>query len=143
MVLSLLIISCNRQSVIICSPDESQCITVITRAFSDTRYVINGSHSTIPDSAFVKVRLSNHYRPGDTINICWKNDEYEWEAIINRSTIIENKLDSEKHLFSNKLDLNDIGVPTEKRFREPNCVSVSLYNDAEVYPKGHAILIEH
>ncbi|MCH8569574.1 MAG: hypothetical protein LAT67_14975 [Balneolales bacterium] len=132
---------CNRQNVVICNPEfTDQCITVIDRAFSDIRYVIDGNHSKIPDSGYVKIRLSNHYRPGDTINICWEIDGYDWLATVNRSSLIESKLDEHRFKFTTMLDSDALGLPTEARFRQPGCTSVALYNIIHAYPEGTAVV---
>jgi len=137
----LSLISCNRQHVVICNPDRiDQCITVQTRAFSDVRYVIDGKHKSIPNSNFVKVNLSQHYRPGDTINICWDSDDYEWIATIDKSVIVENNLDQKRFQFSTSLPKNSLGVPTEEMFRQPGCTSIGLHNGVDVFPEGSAII---
>jgi hypothetical protein len=140
---NLLFMSCNRQEIYICSPDESQCITVLTRAFSDVRYVIDGKHISIPETNYVKLKLSNHYSPGDAINICWENDKYEWEAIIDKSTIVISKLDPDKFLFKNELDVDNRDVPTENRFRQDGCATVSLYSKINIVPEGNAIVYKN
>jgi hypothetical protein len=140
LLLLLLITGCNRQHIYICSPDESQCITIIDRAFSDVRYVIDGRHTSIPDSNYVKTKISKHYPPSDGIYICWKNDAYEWEAIIERATVIENRLDQSRFIFRDNLDTDEYGIPTDKRFKQEGCVNVGLYDGLRIVPDGNAIV---
>ena len=135
-------IGCNRQEVIICSPDDTNCITVMTRAFSDIRYVIDGRHTNIPDTNYVKIKISDHYRPGDTIYVCWNNQDYEWEAIVDKSIIIDNKLNENRFLFSNTIDKDPNGVPTVQRYRKPGCASIGLYNEVNLYVEGTAIIYQ-
>lgn len=130
---------CTRQHIYICTPDESQCITIIDRAFSNVRYIIDGKQTSVPDTNYVKIRISNEYPPGDAINICWKHNEYQWEAIVDKSTIIIDKLNPRFFLFGTELDTNSNGIPTESSFRKEGCATLSLYDEINVVPEGNVV----
>jgi len=141
--LLLFFIGCNRQHVYICSPDESNCITIITRAFSinEVRYLIDGKHTRIPDSNYVKMRISRHYPPGDALYVCWVNNQVEWEAVIRKATIVRNTLDSSRFIFKTELETDERGIPTDEKYKQKGCAIIGLYNDIRVAPDGDAIII--
>ena len=140
--LLLFIIGCNRQHLYICSPDESQCITVITRAFSDVRYVIDGKHTSIPDSNYVKMRISRDYPPIDGLYVCWDDSQFEWEVVIRKATIIKNTLDSNRFIFKTELEKDDRGIPNAQRYKQDGCADIILYDeDVRVIKGGDAIII--
>lgn len=137
----MMLFSCSdRERLFIYSPDKSKCLTVIT--IGDIRYVIDGRHKSIPDSNFVKIDIRSVYREGDALNVCWNTEGYEWEVVINKSIIIDNKLNSTRFKFSVELDKDERGIPTEKRFREKGCATI-LLNRRTLSPDNKGAIIEY
>jgi len=123
-----LINSCNPLNINtdfrIYSADKKQCVTIFTKG--KTRYIINGKHSSIPKTNFVKIDISQIDSNKDEIGICWKNKNYEWEIVNHSSKIIENKLDTLKFKFNTNLENNKEGIPNSKKYHKPNCGAVGL-----------------
>jgi len=141
------ITGCKRHHIHICDPDEEQCITVIDPAYRDIRYVIDGKHLSVPDSNYIKLKISTGEYPLDGIYICWENESYEWEVIVVKTIeISENKLNQNRFLFYRELDRDERGVPTAERFMKPGCVTIGLYDryydGYRIVPKGHAIVFD-
>jgi len=107
------------------SLDKTQCITIITE---DTiRYVIDGDYRTLPDTNYIKLDISGITKLGDGVYMCWKNDLYEWEVVIDKSKIIESRLDTNNFSFKTQLPVDDRNIPTEKKFRGENCAIYNYY----------------
>jgi hypothetical protein len=140
-ILFLFLTGCNRQHIFICSPDESTCITVIDKAFSSTRFVIDGRHYSIPDTNYVKIKNNNEYIY-DSISICWDDTDFEWKAIVQFSEITHNKLNSDRFLFITQFETDDRGVPVFDRFRQEGCSDISLDHHHDIIPEGSAIVIK-
>ncbi len=136
--LSVLIIGCERKQLIhFYSIDRSQCITVID--VGDYRYVIDGKHKRIPEYNFIKLEMRNIDRVLDGVHICWENKEYTWEVVIDKSIVVESKLDTSKFTFNTSLPLDDRGIPTERKFRSENC-AVFSYELMRLSPDQGAIV---
>ena len=126
LLLSVALISCNKKEVLhFYSLDETQCITVITE--DTVRYVIDGNYKTLPDTNFVKLDISKITELGDGVHMCWKNGQYEWDVVIDKSKIIENKLDTSRFNFNTKLPVDERNIPTEKKFRGEKCAIYNYY----------------
>jgi len=141
----LIIVGCKRyiHNIHICDPKEEQCITVIDPAYTDIRYVIDGKHISVPDSNYIKVQIYTGEYPLDGIYICWENESYEWEVIVDKTKeILENKLDQDRFLFRTELDRDERGIPTAERFIQIGCVDVGFRERYRIVPKGHAIVID-
>lgn len=124
MVLSLS--GCNTTKVLyIYSPDKTQCITVFNN--DSLRYIVNGKHKKIPDSEYIKLDMQNIDQLGDQLYICWK-EKYLWDVTINKSEVLEQKLDTSKFHFNTRLPLDEHGIPTEKRFRGEHCAIFDFYS---------------
>lgn len=54
---------------------------------------------SVPDSNFVKISTEEITPLGDAIYICWNKNNLFWEGVIDKSNIIENKLDTGKYRF--------------------------------------------
>ena len=122
LILSLLVLSCNRNKVIHIFPlNKSQCITVINKG--DFRYVINGKYQQVPKTDFIKLNVSKIGRLADALFICWQNKDYKWELINPDAKIVEVKLDTSKYKVGINLPLDSLGIPTVNKFKN---VSLSL-----------------
>ena len=139
---TIMVAGCKRHHIYICDPDEEQCITVIDPAYSDIRYVINGKHLSVPDTNFVKLKISTGEFPLDGIYICWKNETYRWEVVVTiTKKVLENKLDKDRYLFSSKLDEDERGIPTAEKFTQKGCANIGFEDGYRIVPKNHAIVI--
>lgn len=140
LIFASLLSSCSNKEVIhFYSMDKENCITVLTE---DTiRYVIAGRTSEIPDTNYIKLDIGRIDELGDGVWICWLENN-KWDIVIHNSRIIENKLDGSKYFFNTQLPKNEIGAPTEKKFRRENC-AVFSYSLMRLTPdKGAIVEIE-
>ena len=99
-------------------------MTIITNG--KTRYIINGKHSSIPKTDFVKTDISQIDPLKDEIGVCWKNETYEWEIVNHSSKIIENKLDTLKFKFNTSWENDEKGIPNSKKYHKANCGTIGL-----------------
>ena len=76
---------------------------------------MNGNHSSIPKSNYIKLDISKITRLGDEIGICWNNGEYEWKIVNDKAKIIETKLDTLKYKFSKNWDKDKFGIPNSNK----------------------------
>lgn len=131
------IISCSKSSKIrFYSSDKNNCVTVITK---DTlRFVIAGDTESIPDTNFVKLDISKITDLGDGVWICWLENQ-GWDIVVDKSIILENKLDTTKYFFDNKLPVDEKGIPTEIKFRQKDC-AVFDYSLMKLSPDKGAIV---
>lgn len=118
--------SCQQKQVIhLFSKDKAQCITVIdTGGF---RYIVDGEQNRVPVKNFVKLDVGNVDPLGDAIHVCWENDKYEWDVAVDKSKIIESRLDSVRFRVNTSLPQDDRGIPTEIKFRANGCMVFSYY----------------
>lgn len=105
------------------SPDNDQCLTVITKG--NIQYLIDGEHSKVPEKNFIKLDISEIDLAGG-LYICWEDSVYQWQAIINEARIVKLNLDSTRFSFKTELPKDQKGIPTAEKFSEPNCGKVSL-----------------
>lgn len=122
----LLLASCKNYKIVsILSPDETQCITVIL--VENKVYIIPGDVEKVPRNNFIKLDWSKRDLAED-LNVCWEmnGSNYKWDVVLEYAQIEENKLDTSIYRFSTNLPNNSYGVPTEIKFRSPNCSTVSL-----------------
>tara|TARA_R110002096_G_scaffold400465_1_gene597081 strand:- start:1205 stop:1609 length:405 start_codon:yes stop_codon:yes gene_type:complete len=118
--------SCEQSEVVhFTSLDKTQQLTVIDRG--DFRYLIDGHHSSVPKSNFIKLSVEKIDPVSDCIHICWKNERYDWEVVIDKSVEVESKLDTGRFKFNTSLPVDDRGIPTEKKFRQEKCAIFSYY----------------
>ncbi|WP_096431566.1 hypothetical protein [Labilibaculum antarcticum] len=117
--------SCSRGSKIkFYSLDKDNCVTVLTK---DTlRYVIAGDYDKVPDTNFVKLDISKITELGDGVWICWLENQ-GWDIVVDKSIIIENKLDTVKYRFDTNLPVDEREIPTEIKFRQENCAIFDYY----------------
>ncbi|WP_421824637.1 hypothetical protein [Flagellimonas oceanensis] len=124
-ILIFVLTSCTNNHVIkFYTLDKENCVTVITK--NDLRYVIAGDSKNIPHTNFVKLDISKIPELGDGIWISWLDND-GWEIVVDKSIIVENKLDSRKYIFKTKLPTDDRGIPTEIKFRKDNGAIFSYY----------------
>ena len=117
--------SCTKKSVIkFYTPDKENCVTVITK--NDIRFVIAGDTEDIPDTNFVKLDISKIPELEDGVWISWL-DNNGWDIVVDKSIIIENKLDTNQYIFNSKLPTDNRGIPTEIKFRKDNCAIFNYY----------------
>lgn len=120
-IISVIVFSgCNRERFFICSKDEDQCITVINYKGEKVRYIIPGKHYTAPNRDYIKMDISKIDPIGDGVWGCWNENE-GWELVVEKAVIIENKLDTSKFKFYDKLPRDDWGVPRETKYKNKNC----------------------
>ncbi len=124
---SLVLLSCGRnRTLYFYSLDKSQCITVFDR---DTlRYVIDGKHNSVPETNYILLRTDKIPELGNSFHVCWDNGQYEWEVVVHKAIIVENRLDTTRFNFNAWLPEDDRGIPTEKKFRTENCAVFDFYN---------------
>ena len=117
--------SCSRSSKVkFYSLDNDNCVTVISK---DTlRYVIAGDYDKVPDTNFVKLDITKVTELGDGVWIRWLENQ-GWDIVVDKSIIIENKLDTTRYLFDNQLPVDERGIPTEIKFRQENCAIFDYY----------------
>lgn len=126
LVLSIIIVGCvKRQFIYFYSPNKKQCITIIDE--DKYRYVINGRHNKLPNKNYLKLSLRNIDPIGDSFHICWDNGRYEWDAVVQKSVIIESTLDTSRFNFNTELPTDVRGIPNEIKFRNDNCSIYSFY----------------
>ena len=49
------------------------------------------------------------------------------DIVVDKSIILENKLDTTKYFFDNKLPVDEKGIPTEIKFRQKDCAVFDYY----------------
>lgn len=129
----------NRNCIYVYSPNKKQCITIIT--MSDCRYIINGKHSSVPDTNYVKVNLSKADKIGDGIAGCWENNQYKWLVINYQTTILENNLDTLKYKFKTNYPVDKKGVPGMEKFIDKGCYNFD-FEVFSVVPENGAIIVQ-
>ncbi len=128
LVLILSMIGCSKKRIIHFYPDDkSQCITVIDD--SNIRYVIDGKHNSVPKSNFIKLDMQDVDLLSNSVHICWKNDEnlFNWYVVVDKSKIIQNKLNNKDFHLETSLPDDKDGIPTEVKFRQGKCMIFSYY----------------
>jgi hypothetical protein len=129
-IVTLFFFSCSGDSTYhFYSPNKGQCFTIKTN--NDTRYIIEGYHSSVPKSNYVKLDISKVDRvAGDQIVGCWNRDRLEWTIAMDKITVLENTLDSSRFKFLNHFPVDSQGIPTLKDYIGEDCFSISLeYRD--------------
>jgi len=117
---------CNKTKVLyFYSPDKTQCLTVFN--VDSFRYIVNGKTRKLSESEYVKLDMQNVDQLGDQLYICWKG-KYLWDVTINKSEVLEQKLDTTKFHFNTRLPIDEHGIPTEKKFRGENCAIFDFYS---------------
>ena len=114
----------NRTNLRLYSMDKTQCVSIIT--MGNTRYIINGKHSTVPKTDYIKLDVSRITSLGDEIAICWDNGKYNWEMVNDKAEIIEIKLDTLKYKFNTRWEKGKSGTPNSKKYHKPNCGTLGL-----------------
>ena len=130
--------SCTKHHDYIYSPDKKQCITIISD--NNIRYIINGKHSSVPDTNYVKFDISKRLSFADNIVGCWKNKKYYWQIINDESTIIENRLDTVKYKFIEKLPKDSEGIPSSTVFRDEKGFFYLGFDYGKIYDVYGAIV---
>lgn len=119
-------LSCSKREILHFYPiDKTQCITIITEGSS--RFVIDGEYKVLPDTNYIKLDISEITELVDGVHMCWRKEQYEWEVVIDKSIIVQSRLDTNRFNFSTELPLNDRSIPTEKKFRGENCAIYNYY----------------
>ncbi|UZR97146.1 hypothetical protein [Chondrinema litorale] len=122
------------------SPDTTKCL--IVRTEGDTRYIYNGDEiKYILDTNYVKLDISKIAKLGQCIYVCWDDEGYDWQAIVDGAEIIESKLDTNKFKVKTQLPLNERGTPTEIKFRGENCAIYSYYSNS-LSPDNNGAIIK-
>ena len=140
LLMCLIFISCKGDYTYIYSPDKSSCVTIVNKG--NIRYIIAGKENSIPNKNYVKLDISEIDKLGDGISGCWNSNGYKWDIINNKSIILENQLDTTKFKFSNKLPLNNRGIPTEIKFKGDNCFVFDFLRKELLPDKGAIIEFE-
>lgn len=135
LLLLITLISCNEHQNFIYSPDKKQCITVITNV--DTRYIIDGKHTSIPTKDYIKYSLDSiDVEVGDEIVGHWKNNNYEWKIATNNAIILENKLDPKKFKFNKNFPTDNKGIPTIIEYTDKNSFDIGFDHGKIINYKG-------
>lgn len=114
----------NKKYIYIYSPDKSNCVTIIND--KNIRYISDGKNNKVPDTNYIKLDIKNIDQLGDALHICWSKD-HVWDIVIHKSKVLESKLDTTRFRFSTTLPINEIGAPTEKKFRKEGCAIFDFY----------------
>lgn len=129
---------CDRKErIYIYTLDKMQCITVFNR--DDIRYIVDGKHERIPDTNYIKLDVSKVPALGNGIWICWENQKYKWDIVVDKSIILESKVDTSKYRFNTRLPVDERGIPTEIKFRADNCAIFDFYS-MKLSPNKGAII---
>ncbi|WP_289062617.1 hypothetical protein [uncultured Zobellia sp.] len=116
----------NRTNFKLFSSDKNRCVSIIT--MGDTRYIINGNHSTVPKSDYIKLDISSISSLGDEIGVCWNNGKYQWEIVNDKAKIIDIQLDTLIYRFHTNWEEDEHGIPNSKKYHKPNCGTIGLLN---------------
>lgn len=116
------VLSYERQYFISNSINDS-VITVFKHG--DTGVIITGRHTDIPDTNFVKIKHRIGINLNETLYVCWDTDGYTWKMVIDRTEIIDNRLDTLSFQFYNEYDKNERGIPHVLDFVGDNCAAMS------------------
>lgn len=131
------IISCKKSTYYVYSPDKKQCITI--KDFYNERYIVIGKVNNIPDTNYVKLKTDPEIKMNDELAGCWSQTNSKLKLIINDALILENKMDTSKYIFLNKLPLNKNNIPTLNGFSENGCFHFG-FTSFSVVPKNGAII---
>lgn len=135
LVIIIVLMGCNDKDILyIHSKDTSNTITVITD--DDIRYIIDGRHSRIPDSNYIKLNVERIDPISDAIQVCWNDEGYLWRVINSKAQILESKLDTTKYYFNNELPKDERGVPTQKSYVKDNCAVFDFLRRELLFDKG-------
>ncbi len=124
LILTFIVISCEKSNYYIYSPDRLQCITV--KDFENIRYIIPGKRNSIPKTGYVKLDMSEVDPLGDGLYGCWNSNNFEWEIATDGGIVLENNLDRNKYKFSAELPKDDDGVPTAIKYSSENCFTFDI-----------------
>jgi hypothetical protein len=139
LILTITIVSCAKKSIVrLYSLDNTNCVTIIT--IDTIRYVIAGDNKTLPNSNYIKIDISDITELNNCIWICWLNNK-GWEMVIDKSKIIENRLDTNKYIFNSKLLMDKNNIPIEIKFRKENCAIFDYYSMKLSPDKGATVKI--
>lgn len=117
------------------SPDEKQCITFID-AYNSI-YIYSGYITSVPTNDYVRIKKDKESDFGQEFVGCWRDSSYEWKIMTHESFILENKLDTTRFAFINKLPINPrLGIP---RYDIEGCFNFGTYYYS-VAPEGSAIV---
>lgn len=129
---------CSKKGIVhVTSPDRDQDITIITKG--EVQYLVNGKSSTVPDSDYIKLDISEKdIEVDNALNICWEeaSNGYAWDAVIDNARILELKMDTTKFRFNTKLPTKNNGIPTEMKFRKDYCATISLILERSTPPSN-------
>ncbi|OAN60631.1 hypothetical protein A8B79_08895 [Balneola sp. EhC07] len=127
--LVFLVINCNNDRVFINSFNEDQTITILTQ---DTiRYVINGEHKSIPDTNYIKYKISSR-RFADEFGVCWDKDGYKWKVVNEALEIVDNRLNSNLYFLKINHDLDSRNIPTMINYMENDCIRFTIEDNIGV-----------
>lgn len=141
-ILVILLNSCSSiDKVRIYSIDKSQCVSIITDKKNNSRYIINGNHTSIPKTDFVKLDISNIDPIGDEIGICWRNDKYDWEIVNHMAKILENRLDTIKYKFNSWWETDKDGIPNSLKYHTSDNCGTFDFESMKIY-RNRGLIIE-
>lgn len=122
----ILLTGCSKSRIVrFYSLDKTQCVTVIDR--SGYRYIIDGKHDNVPESGYIKLDMRNIDPMVSGFRICWKNENYDWDVVVDQAKVIESNLDTSRFNFNNELPVDKRGISTEIKFRQEGCAVFSYY----------------
>lgn len=133
----LINVSCSLKSIVrLYSLDKSNCVSIITE--KKIRYVIAGKNETLPDTNYIKLDISDITELDNEVYICWLKNK-GWDMVVDKSKILENRLDTDKYKFNNQLPTDTTGIPTPIKYSKENC-AVFDYYEMKLIPNQGAIV---
>lgn len=135
---SLLLFSCeNSKTITIYSLDKQESIDI---KINRIRNRLNVYHSK-ENEAILSLDISGiEWGIRDDLHLLWKNDG-GWDMVVRDAKILTINLDTLKYSFSDKLPVDSLGIPREKKFRTNNGVILSLENYRVSPPNSNVLVI--
>lgn len=130
----------RKENIYIFTPDKKQCITIFNR--DEIRYIVDGKHEKIPDTNYIKLDVTKVPTMGDGLWICWENSKYKWDIVVDKSIILESKIDTSKYRFNTRLPVDERGIPTPKKYRGDGCATFDFYSMRLIPDKGAIVEIK-
>ncbi|MEL7122968.1 MAG: hypothetical protein AAFO07_26200 [Bacteroidota bacterium] len=123
-----------KKEKIICHSKSNRCIRILDQKSSRTIYFDQNLKSE-----YVKLDISKINKVMDGIFVCFYNGRIE---IINpQSLIIESNFNENSYSFSNKMELDNKGLPNILKFHQEDCFEFNMKAEA-IFPKNGSVYIK-
>jgi len=100
-------------------------------------YIYSGYITTIPNNNYVRIKTDEGSEFGQEFVGCWRDSINEWKIMAHEAIIFDNKLDTTRFAFINKLPVDpQLGIP---RYDIDGCFNFGTYYYS-VVPEGSAIV---